>query len=77
MTRITGSHHVFGVEKLLGQLGDGERAVGLAVSRGEWGKAGHEEVKTGEGDHVDGQFAEIGIELTGESEAGGDTGHGD
>jgi len=32
-------------------------------------------VKTGEGNHVDRELSEIRVELTGESEAGGDTGH--
>ena len=76
VTRITSCHHVFGVKELLGQLGNGECAVGLAVSGGKWGETGHEEMKTGEGDHVDGQLSEIGIELTGESETGCNTGHG-
>ena len=76
VTRITSSHHIFGVEKLLGQLGHGERAVGLAVTRGERGKTGHEEMKTGEGDHVDGKLSEISIELTRESETGCNTRHG-
>jgi hypothetical protein len=33
-------------------------------------------VKPWEWNHVDGQFSEIGVQLTWESEAGGDTGHG-
>ena len=33
-------------------------------------------MESGEGDHVDGQFTEISVELAGESETGGDTGHG-
>ena len=33
-------------------------------------------METGEGDHVDGQFTEISVQLAGESETGGDTGHG-
>lgn len=32
--------------------------------------------QTGEGDEIDCEFAEIGVELTGESEAASDTGHG-
>jgi hypothetical protein len=32
-------------------------------------------VKTGEGNHVDGELAEIAVELTGETQAGGHTGH--
>ena len=33
-------------------------------------------METGEGHHVDGQFSEISVKLTGESETGGDSGHG-
>jgi len=33
-------------------------------------------VETGEGDEVDSQFSEIGVELTGKSKAAGDSGHG-
>ena len=33
-------------------------------------------METGEGDHVDGQFTEISVQLAGESETGGDSGHG-
>jgi len=37
---------------------------------------GHEEVKTREGDKVDSELAEIGVELTGEAEAACDARHG-
>ena len=33
-------------------------------------------METWEGNHVDSQFTEISVELTGESETGGDSGHG-
>ena len=33
-------------------------------------------METGEGYHVDSQFSEISVKLTGESETGGDSGHG-
>ena len=49
MTWVTGSHHVLGVEHLLGELGNGESAVLLGATGGEWGETGHKEVKTGEG----------------------------
>ncbi|CRK13813.1 hypothetical protein BN1723_002035 [Verticillium longisporum] len=38
-------------------------------------EADHEEVETGEGNHVDGELAEIGVELAGETERGRDAGH--
>ena len=48
----------------------------LGSTGGEGGESWHKEVETGEGDHVDGQFPQVSVELTGEPEAGGDTGHG-
>ena len=39
-------------------------------------KSSDEEMKTGEGNHVDGKFPEISVELAGESEACGHPGHG-
>ena len=76
MSGITGCHHVLGIKHLLGQLWNGQGSVLLAATGGQGGESGHEEVEPGEGDHVDGQFPEISIELTGEPEAGGHTGHG-
>ncbi|KFM03078.1 hypothetical protein AS27_14368, partial [Aptenodytes forsteri] len=76
VTGIAGGHHVFGVEDLLGELGDGEGAVLLAAAGRQGGEAGHEEVEAREGHHVDGQLAEIGVELAGETQAGGDAAHG-
>ena len=34
-------------------------------------------METGEGDHVDSQLPQISVELTGETKASGDTGHGE
>ncbi|KFZ48790.1 hypothetical protein N338_05997, partial [Podiceps cristatus] len=76
VTGIAGGHHVFGVEDLLGELGDGEGAVLLAAARRQRGETGHEEMETREGHHVDGQFTEIGVELTGETQTSGDAAHG-
>jgi len=75
VTEVGSSHHVLGVEHLLGQLGDADLAVRLAAAAGQGSEADHEEVQTREGDHVDGELAEIGVELTGETEGGGHTGH--
>ena len=67
---IAGGHHVLCVEHLLGELWYGECSVLLGAAAGEWGKPWHKEVETGERDHVDGKFAEVSIELAGESKAG-------
>ena len=76
MSRVAGGHHVLGIKHLLGQLGHGQGAVLLAATGRQGSEAGHEEVETGEGYHVDSQFPQVSVELAGESEAGGDTGHG-
>lgn len=76
MPGVGSAHHVLGIEHLLGELGDGQGPVLLGASGGEGGEADHEEVQPGEGDQVDGELSEIGVELTGESEAAGDAGHG-
>merc|ERR1711934_295336 len=76
VTGVAGGHHVLGVEHLLSELGDGERTVLLGSAAGERRKTRHEEVKTRERHHVDGELAEVGVELAREPEASGDTGHG-
>lgn len=75
VAEVRGGHHVLGVEHLLGQLGDGDGAEAMAAAAGEGSEADHEEVKTREGNHVDGQLAEVGVELARETETGGDAGH--
>jgi hypothetical protein len=70
VTSVSGvgsAHHVLGVEHLLGELGDGEGTVLLRSSGGEGGESNHEEMESGEGDQVDGDFTEIGVKLSGES----------
>ena len=76
VTWIAGGHHVLSVEHLLGEFRHGEGAVLLAAAGGERGEAGHEEVQTREGHHVDGQFTQISVQLTRKTQAGGDAGHG-
>lgn len=75
VTEVGSSHHVLGVEHLLGQLGNGDRTEGVRATAGQGSEADHEEVETRERNHVDSQLAEIRVELTRETQTGGDTGH--
>jgi len=74
---VRGSHHVLGVEHLLGEFWNGDGTVLLASAGGQGGVTGHEEVETWEGNHVDGQLPQVGVELTGEAQAGRNTRHDD
>lgn len=47
----------------------------MSTAAGQRSEANHEEVQTREGNHVNCQFAEVGVELARETEAGGNTGH--
>lgn len=47
--------------------------MGATASQG--GEADHEKVQTRERDHIDGQLAKVGVQLTGESKAGSHAGH--
>lgn len=76
MPGVAGDHHVLGVEHLLGELGHAHGSVRLAAAGRERGESRHEEVEPGERDHVDGQLAEVGVQLSGEPEARGHAGHG-
>ena len=76
VTWIAGGHHVLGVEHLLGEFWDGQCSVLLGSTGGQWREPWDEEMKTWEWHHVDGELSEIGVKLTWESEASGNTRHG-
>ena len=76
VTWITRRHHVLGVEHLLRELGHGHGPVRLGAARGQRREARHEKVQPREGDHVDGQFAQVRVQLARKAKAGGHAGHG-
>ena len=73
---IGSAHHVFGVEHLLGELGDGKSAILLGAAGGKGSETSHEEMETGERDQVDSELSQVRVELTWETETAGDTGEG-
>jgi len=72
---VRSTHHVLGVEHLLGEFWDREGSVLLGSSGGEWGETNHEEVKSWEWYQVSGELSEIRVQLTWESERASDTRH--
>ena len=73
--KVRCSHHVLRVEHLLGQFRHADSAERLSTTAGEGGKADHEEVKTWEWHHVNGQFTKVRVKLTRETQTGGDARH--
>jgi hypothetical protein len=67
VSRISSTHHVLGIEGLLGELGNSKSSVLLRASGCKWSKSNHEKVKTWERDHVDGKLSEIAVQLTRET----------
>lgn len=64
-----------GGEELGGKVFDGGAAVVFDTFVGEGAVADHEEMETWEGDEVDAEFAEIGVEHAWETEGTGYAGH--
>ena len=65
---VGSTHHVFGIEHLLGKLGYGKGSVDLRSSGGKWSETNHEEMESWERNKVDSEFSEIGVKLTWESD---------
>ena len=76
MSGVSGTHHVLGIEHLLGEFGDGKSSVLLRSSGGKGSESDHEEVQSREGDQVDSELSQVRVKLTWESKAAGNSGHG-
>jgi hypothetical protein len=75
LSRIGSSHHILCIKHLLSQFRNAQSTELMTTTRSQGGESNHEEVQTGEGDHVDGEFSEIRVELTRETKTSGDTRH--
>merc|ERR1719265_2473007 len=76
VARISGAHHILGIEHLLRQLRHREGAVLLGATGGQRSEAGHEEVETRERNKVHSNFAQVTIQLTREAQAASDAADG-
>jgi len=75
VTRISGTHHVLGIEHLLGELRHSECTVLLGPTGGQRSEPSEEEVQTRERNEIDTELAEVRVELTGEAQAASHTRH--
>uniref|UniRef100_A0A914KFQ9 Uncharacterized protein n=1 Tax=Meloidogyne incognita TaxID=6306 RepID=A0A914KFQ9_MELIC len=75
MAWITSSHHILGVEHLLGQF---RNILSLESNRTfscEWSKSRHEEVKSRKRHHIDSQLAKVCIQLARKTKASSNSRH--
>ena len=72
---VRSSHHVLWIVHLLCQFRDSNGTEFGSTTASKWCKADHKEMKTREGNHIDSQFAEIRVKLTGETKTGSNTRH--
>ena len=73
---VRSTHHVFGIEHLLGKFWYSKGSVYLGSSWGKWSETNHEEMKSWERNKVNSEFSEIGVKLTWETDWAGNTRHG-
>jgi hypothetical protein len=69
------SHHVLRIKHLLSQFRNIDMAELLRSLGNQGSESDHEEVQTGERDHINGKFSKIRVQLTGETKTGGNARH--
>ena len=75
MSWIGCAHHVLCVEHLLRQFRHSQCSVLLRSSGGQWGKANHKEMQSGEGNQVHCQLSQVRVQLTWEPQTAGNATH--
>ena len=75
MSWIGCAHHVLCVEHLLRQFRHSQCSVLLRSSGGQWGKANHKEMQSGEGNQVHCELSQVRVQLTWESQTAGNATH--
>mmetsp|Transcript_23416 Transcript_23416/g.48171 ORF Transcript_23416/g.48171 Transcript_23416/m.48171 type:complete len:309 (+) Transcript_23416:590-1516(+) len=76
MARVSSTHHVLGIEHLLGQLRHSQGPVLLRPTRGQRREASHEEVQAWERHQVHSDLAQVAVQLSREAQAACDSTHG-
>jgi hypothetical protein len=73
VSRIGGTHHVLGIEGLLGKLRNSKSSVLLGSSGSKRSESNHKEMKTWERNHIHSKLSKITVQLTRETKGASGT----